>query len=106
MKTETKKLPYMSYENYVLLQNFIDIQIENTHARAVDALVFIPTGTTYQTTRDYVWEVCRKEQAKFMRMKEELKFAVMSAHRDHPNPAMRKYWGVEEKPLTVTSKPV
>lgn len=107
MKTEKEDKPVrMSYDTYALLKAFLDNEILKAHVSYVDALRFIPTGYKHQKIRDHAWNIYDAERDKLELMKIELKEAVQAAYRDHPNPEMREFWGIKEKPLTESPKPV
>lgn len=91
----------MSYPSYAYLKGLIDMAEGRLKHDFQISLMFIPNQTAKEIQKKYPSGVDRahrilmEELAKIGQVRKELHAAVQAAYRDHPNPEMREFWGVE-----------
>lgn len=88
----------MSYETYAYLKSLIE-QAENKLEKEYQVSCdFIPIEAPkrgQQTGRDKAHKIFSDAWAKLRNMREELHDAAACTYKDHPNPEMRKFWGLK-----------
>jgi hypothetical protein len=98
-KIETKETtPRISFETYRYITSLIDAQMTRLEINFQTATWFIP-DEPYKLGKmsglDKAHKVFSDENAKLRKMKDELHLVAQQTYKDHPNPEMRKFWGVE-----------
>jgi hypothetical protein len=89
----------MTYETYSFLTSCLDNQVVKLERDFQMALTFIPYESYKSGTvsgHEKAYKVFTTKCAELRRMKDELKAAVQMVYKNHPNPKMREFWGVEE----------
>lgn len=95
-KPEPKR---MSYYTYAYLKALVDrekVKMEQDFQRA---LIFIPSEpfrSDRQSGLEKAHKIFSDEWAKLNAITDELHLAAQSMYKDHPNPAMREFWGLKE----------
>jgi hypothetical protein len=87
----------MPYESYALLRALVEQRQEKLTERFRSACDFIPSETPKcgeQSGIDKAHEIFRKENAVLNQLKEDLHQAAQATYKDHPNPDMKKFWGL------------
>lgn len=88
----------MSYETYAYLRALLEIEEKTLHKNFLTACSFIPCEPPKKkevTAREKAHAIFTKEWAKLRNMKEELHASAAFGYKDS-NPALRKFWGLEE----------
>jgi hypothetical protein len=89
----------MSYETFAFLNKLIEkemIRLENDFDTACHFIPAEPDKKRGQASGiDRAHKIYMEESAKLDHAKEELRAAVQAQYRDHPNPEMRKFWGIQ-----------
>lgn len=88
----------MPYESYAVLRALVEQRQEELVKRFQSACNFIPTETPKRGVKsgmDKAHEIFSKENAMLKQVQEDLHAACQSTYKDHPNPEMRKFWGIE-----------
>lgn len=88
----------MSYETYAYLRSLVEDQQKKLEREYQTACTYIPTerpNRNKETGRDKAYKIFLESSAQLDRIKDELKAAAASTYKDHPNPEMRKFWGIE-----------
>jgi len=92
----------MSYKNYAYLKALITREKERTTQDFRNACSFLPKsdenglGNLQRLkVNDYAYKIFNDEYHGLTLLEEELHDAVASTYKDHPNPEMRKFWGLE-----------
>lgn len=97
--TTTSEPLRMSFDSYLYLKNLIAFEMQKLEKDFQTAINFIPNeGYKYgrKTGLDKAHEIFMTAYHKLSMMKEELAAAAAATYKDHPNPEMRKFWGVKE----------
>jgi hypothetical protein len=85
----------MSYETYLALKSLLMGEQQKLHKEYVIALGFLPySGETYPVVTETAHKVYRDRQKMLTTQLEELHAAAAATYKDHPNPDMRKFWGL------------
>jgi len=86
----------MSYETYAYLKSLVQDQRKKLERDFQTACGFIPTGIVVKGLSgiDRAHEIFRKHQGELNKVEEELHAAAQASYADHPNPEMRKFWGI------------
>ena len=83
----------MNYKTYAYLMDFLEREIYKRHAEYVTSLSFF--ANTSQKDKNKAYAYFQMEVGKISQMKKELKDAVKAFYKDHPNPKMKQFWGIE-----------
>lgn len=88
----------MSYETYAYLKYLIETREQKLDLDFQTAINFIPSEMPKrgQSGLEKAHDIYRKEWRRLQDMKEELHDAAACTYKDHPNPEMRKFWGLEK----------
>ena len=99
MKTKTIAPQRMSYETYAYLISLVEDQFTKLEREYHRACFFIPPEP-YRKGRksslDKAYDIFMAQCANLRKVKDELLIAARATYKDHPNPEMRKFWGLEE----------
>ena len=96
-KTPTPKR--MSYESYAAIKKLIQVEKKRLEEHYQIACWFIPPEPYKygkKSTLDKIHEVFTKHYHDLVVMENELHDAAAHTYKDHPNPEMRKFWGLTE----------
>lgn len=88
----------MSYETYALLKALLEDHIQKLENKFRSACQFIPSEEIVNgkvSPLDRAQRIFSAEYANLQKMKIELHTAAAATYKDHPNPEMRKFWGLE-----------
>jgi hypothetical protein len=88
----------MPYETYSYLKSLIEVQMATVEKEFNIACRFIPPETPKGdklTGLGKAHKIFAREYSTLDRMKEDLHAASQETYKDHPNPEMRKFWGLE-----------
>lgn len=104
------KHPCMKYNTFIVLRDFLEEQKKRVHREyciaadhsyewAYDGMSppqFNRTCKVFpQSVRDFMWQNYNKQMQYYEDMLKQLRYAAEESNRTHPNPDMRKFWGVE-----------
>ena len=88
----------MSYETYAYLRSLVEDQDKKLERDFQTACSYIPLEVprgNKETGRDKAHKIFLEMASQLTQIKGELKAAAASTYKDHPNPEMRKFWGIE-----------
>lgn len=87
----------MSYETYAYLKSLVEDQKKRLERDFQTACGFLPSNFVVKgvSAMDKAHEVFRKHCGELNVIDEELHAAAQATYKDHPNPEMRKFWGLE-----------
>ena len=80
----------MTDESYTILSGLIEKEQRNLYERYLQALKFIPNGAT-----DIPYQRFQHLREQLIRAQLELHDDAAASYKDHPDPDMRKFWGLE-----------
>jgi hypothetical protein len=101
MKTKHKpkdKVVRMSHQTYTDINGLLELERNRLHKNFVNAMTFIPYenhNPKVKSGREQAVEIYRSLDSQLTQMQKELHIAAASTYKDHPNPDMRKFWGLE-----------
>ena len=88
----------MKYETYLFLTSLIDKEQRQLERDFQNACSFIPRVARVSRKPsgvDMAHKIFRERSKSLDDMKDELHDSAASAYKNHPNPDMRKFWGLE-----------
>lgn len=88
----------MPYESYTVLRELVEQREQQLVDRYQSACNFIPPETPKRGVKsglDKAHEIFSQEYRMLKQIKEDLHTAAQATYKDHPNPEMRKFWGIE-----------
>ncbi len=97
-KVKTSDPKRMSYESYAALRKLIQREQKRLEEHYQIACWFLPTETYKHGTKstlDKVHGIFMERYHELTVMEEELHIAAACTYKDHPNPEMRKFWGIK-----------
>lgn len=102
LQFDTKSAPFhMSYDSYAYLKALMEEAITKLTRNYQTACSFVPVGQKVgggkdaPTMLDVVHGNFMKELMKLKKIQEDLHSAAQATNKNHPNPEMRKFWGIE-----------
>lgn len=88
----------MSYETYVYIKSLIEKDVAGLDNDYMRAFRFIPSES-YNPKKlsgmDKAQKIYSDEWAKRKKMSDEFHSFAAATYKDHPDPEMRKFWGLE-----------
>jgi hypothetical protein len=86
----------MSYETYSALRSMLEAEQAKIHTEFVIALGFMPHESNGKNVAlDKANDVYMARRRAVTTQLEELHAAAAATYKDHPNPDMRKFWGLQ-----------
>lgn len=87
----------MTYESYAYIRNLIDADMQKLEHHFRIACGFIPSETPKKGESGITkaHKIFLEKHSEILRAKEEFFTAAANMYKDHPNPEMRKFWGLE-----------
>ena len=97
-ENQSQSTIYMSYETYSYLVSLISKELNRIENEFQIACSYVSTESypDGSTGIDGAHKIFIKKHTKLRMIQDELHDSVQSSYKSHPNPDMRKFWGIKE----------
>ena len=101
MITNGKPTVRMDFYSYTYLKNLLDDQLKKLEREFQTACNYIPSQTAveirkgYPNALDKAHKIFSENHAQVTKIKNELHAVAAASYKDHPNPEMRAFWGLD-----------